>query len=132
VTITLGRSLVYIAGVTVAAGLAFLGWQALRPGSGDSFHDTASDICREHLPAIASAPDFQAALARSRDMRSRLSELTPPEAGQEVFAAWLAALKGAEDAALRGDLPGVQAHDASVRHNVMALGLEDACIHRLS
>lgn len=117
--------------MVVAAGVGVFGWQAFVSG-GDAFRDRASSICREHLPAIANAPDFQTALGQSRDMRVRLSELSPPDEHREAFAAWLAALKGTEDAALRGDMAAVQAYDASLQPHVKALDLGDACIYRLS
>jgi hypothetical protein len=132
VATTRERLIVYLIVVTLAGGVGALGWHAFVSGGGDTFHERASSICTKGLPAIAQAPDFQTAIGRSREMRLRLSELTPPEAGRETFAAWLAALKGSEDAALRGDLAAVQAYDASIHPHVLALDLGDACLYGLN
>jgi hypothetical protein len=129
VTISLGRLLLLIALALGLAGLAYV-WHERSAGAGqDSFESQASDICREQLPAITNAPDFETALARSRDMRVRLSALTPPVEGQATFADWMAQLKGAEDAAIRGDMAAVQQHDLGAQRDAAVLGLADACIH---
>jgi hypothetical protein len=106
-------------------------WHERSAGVGqDSFESEASEVCREQLPAITNAPDFETALARSRDMRVRLSALTPPVGEQATFADWMAQLKGTEDAAIRGDMAALQQHDLGAQRDATMLGLADACIYR--
>jgi hypothetical protein len=131
-TVTLGR-LLLVAGmlgalVTVAAG-AFV-WQARGsdPAGGDAFREQASAICRESLPAIMNAPDLQTALAANRDMRARLSALTPQPAQRSTFDAWLLALEGAENAAVNGNRAAVTAYDGRARNYATTLGVGEACI----
>jgi hypothetical protein len=130
VTISLGRLLLLI---SLALGLAVLAyvWHERSAGAGrDTFESQASEICREQLPAITNAPDFETALARSRDMRVRLSALTPPVHEQATFADWMVQLKGTEDAAIRGDMAAVQQYDRGAQQDATVLGLGDACIYR--
>jgi hypothetical protein len=129
VTISLSRLLLLIA---LALGLAVVAyvWHERSAGAGqDTFESQASKICGEQLPAITNAPDFETALARSRDMRVRLSALTPPVEGQATFADWIAKLKGTEDAAIRGDMAAVQQYDRGAQRDATVLGLADACIY---
>jgi hypothetical protein len=129
VTISLGRLLLLIALALGLAALAYL-WHERSPGAGkDTFESQASEICREQLPEITNAPDFETALARSRDMRARLSALTPPVEGQTTFDDWMAQLKGTEDAAIRGDMAAVQQYDLGAQRDATVLGLADACIY---
>lgn len=129
-TISLGRLLLLIA---LALGLAVLAyvWHERSANAGqDTFESQASEICREQLPAITNAPDFETALARSRDMRVRLSALTPPVDEQATFADWMAQLKGTEDAAIRGDMAAVQQYDLGAQRDATVLGLTNACVYR--
>jgi hypothetical protein len=129
VTISLGRLLLLIA---LALGLAVLAyvWHERSAGAGqDTFESQASEICEAELPAITKASDFETALTQSRDMRLRLSALTPPVEEQATFADWLAQLKGTEDAAIRGDWAAVEQYDLSAQRDATVLGLADACIY---
>ena len=130
-TITVGRLLLHVSALVVAVVLLFLGWSRFGPGGSQSFADQAQAICRQELPAIANAPDFQTALTHSREMRLRLSTLTPSPAQQQLFSDWMAKLQASEGAALRGNMTAAQADDAGAQFDVRNLGLSDGCIYNL-
>jgi hypothetical protein len=131
-TVTLGRLLlvVGILVITVSVTTGVLVWQARagNPGGGDSFREQATAICREGLPAVRNAPDLETALAANREMRARLSALTPPAPQRSTFDAWLLALEGAENAALDGNREAVTAYDGRARNYATTLGVGEACI----
>ena len=127
-TITVGRLLVYVSALLVAVVLLFMGWTWFGPAGPQSFAHKAQAICRQELLAIANAPDSQTALTRSREMRSRLSNLTPPAARQQLFSQWLADLRAAENAGVGGKWSLAQQYDAGAQLDVRNLGLSQGCI----
>jgi hypothetical protein len=126
-TITVGRLLVYVSGLLVAVVLLFLGWSSFGP-SGPQFAEKAQAICRQEQPVIANAPGSQTALTHSREMRLRLSTLTPPAAQQQLFSQWLADLRAAENAGVGGKWSLAQQYDAGAQLDVRNLGLPQGCI----
>jgi hypothetical protein len=127
-TITVGRLLVYVSGLLVAVVLLFLGWSWFGPSGPQLFAEKAQAICRQELPGIANAPDSQTALTHSREMRLRLSTLTPPAAQQQLFSQWLADLHAAEKADVGGKWSLAQQYDAGAQLDVRNLGLSQGCI----
>jgi hypothetical protein len=127
-TITVGRLLVYVSGLLVAVVLLFLGWSWLGPSGPQLFAEKAQAICRQEQPAIANAPDSQTALTQSREMRLRLSTLTPPAARRQLFSQWLADLEAAENAGVGGKWSLAQQYDAGAQLDVRNLGLSQGCI----
>ncbi len=130
-TITVGRLLLYVSALVVALVLLVVGWSWFGLGGAPSFADKAKAICRQELPAIANAPDFQTALTHSREMRLRLSTLTPAAAQQQLFSDWMAKLQASEDAGVGGDWAAAQADDAGAQFDVRNLGLSDGCLYHL-
>jgi hypothetical protein len=126
-TITVGRLLVYVSAL-LAAVVLFMGWTWFGPAGPQSFAHTAQAICRQERPAIATAPDSQTALTQSREMRLRLSTLTPPAARQQLFSQWLADLRAAEKAGVGGKWSLAQQYDAGAQLDVRNLGLSQGCI----
>src|SRR5262245_34188479 len=122
-TITVGRLLVYVSALLAAVVLLFMGWTRFGPAGPQSFAHEAQAICRQELPAIANAPDSETALTQSREMRLRLSTLTPPEARQQLFSQWLADLRAAEKAGVGGKWSLAQQYDAGAQLDVRDLGL---------
>jgi hypothetical protein len=127
-TITVGRLLVYVSALLGAIVLLFMGWAGFGPSGSQSFAHEAQAICRQELPAIANAPDSQTALTQSREMRLRLSTLTPPAARQQLFSQWLADLRAAENAGVGGKWLLAQQYDAGAQLDVRNLGLSQGCI----
>jgi len=127
-TITVGRLLVYVSALLAAVVLLLMGWTSFSPAGPQSFAHKAQAICRQELPAIANAPDSQTALTQSREMRSRLSTLTPPAAQQQLFSQWLADLRAAEIAGVGGKWLLAQQYDAGAQLDVRNLGLSQGCI----
>ena len=127
-TITVARLLVYVSGLLVAVILLFLGWSWFGPSGPQLFAEKAQAICRQELPGIANAPDSQTALTHSREMRLRLSTLTPPAAQQQLFSQWLADLHAAEKAGVGGKWSLAQEYDAGAQLDVRNLGLSQGCI----
>jgi hypothetical protein len=127
-TITVGRLLVYVSGLLAAVVLLFLGWSWFGPSGPQSFAEKAQAICRQELPAISDAPDFQTALTHSREMRLRLSALTPPAAQEQLFSQWRADLQAAENAGVGGKWSLAQQYDAGAQLDVRNLGLSQGCI----
>lgn len=127
-TITLGRLLVYVSGLLVAVVLLFLGWSWFGPSGPQLFAEKVQAICRQEQPAIASAPDSHTALTDSREMRLRLSTVTPPAAQQQLFSQWLADLHAAEKAGAGGKWSLAQQYDAGAELDVRNLGLSQGCI----
>jgi hypothetical protein len=127
-TITVGRLLVYVSALLAAVVLLFVGWTWFGPAGPQSFASRARAICRQELPAIANAPDSQAALTQSREMRLRLSTLAPPAARQQLFSQWLADLRAAEKAGAGGKWSLAQQYDAGAQLDVRDLGLSPGCI----
>jgi len=127
-TITVGRLLVYVSGMLVAVVLLFLGWSWFGPSGPQLFAEKSQAICRQELPAIANASDSQTALTHSREMRLRLSTLTPPTAQQQLFSQWLADLHAAEKADVGGKWSLAQQYDAGAQLDVRNLGLSQDCI----
>jgi hypothetical protein len=127
-TITVGRLLVYVSGLLVAVVLLFLGWSWFGPSGPQLFAEKAHAICRQELSAIANAPDSQTALTHSREMRLRLSTLTPPAAHQQLFSQWLADLHAAEKADVGGKWSLAQQYDGGAELDVRNLGLSQDCI----
>jgi hypothetical protein len=129
-TISVGRLAAWLAGAAVLVVLAFLSWSALRTGdSATPFQTRASQICREQIAAIKAAPDLGTALAASRDMRTQLSTLTPPDNQRALFSQYLAALKGAEDAVIANNASAAQSADFVAQRDARELGF-DACTTR--
>jgi hypothetical protein len=127
-TITVGRLLVYVSGLLVAVVLLFLGWSWFGPSGPQLFAEKAQAICRQELPAIANAPDSQTALTHSRELRLRLSTLTPPAAQQQLFSQWRADLHAAEKADVGGKWSLAQQYDAGAQLDVRTLSLSQDCI----
>jgi hypothetical protein len=127
-TITVGRLLVYVSALLAAVVLLFMGWIWFGPAGPQSFAHEAQAICRQEQPTIANAPDSQTALTQSREMRSRLSSLTPPAAQQQLFSQWLADLRAAEHAGGGGKWSVAQQYDAGAQLDVRNLGLSQGCI----
>jgi len=127
-TITVGRLLVYVSALLAAIVLLFTGWTWFGPARPRSFAHNAQAICRQELPAIANARDSQTALTQSREMRLRLSTLTPPTARQQAFSQWLADLRAAEKAGVGGRWTLAQQYDAGAQLDVRNLGLSHGCI----
>ena len=127
-TITVGRLLAYVSALLAAIVLLFMGWTWFGPASPQSFAHRAQAICRQESPAITNAHDSQTALTQSREMRSRLSTLTPPAARQQVFSQWLADLRAAEKAGVGGRWSLAQQYDAGAQLDVRSLGLSKGCI----
>ena len=130
-TITVGRLLLYVSGLVFAVVLLVFGWSWFGLGGSPSFSDKAQAICKQELPAIADSPDFQTALTHSREMRLRLSALSPPGPQASIFSDWMAKLQASEDFALRGDWPNLRAEDVLIQSDVQQLGLSDGCIYHL-
>jgi hypothetical protein len=127
-TITVGRLLVYVSGLLAAIVLLFLAWSWFGPSGPQSFVDKTQAICRQELPAVANAPDLQTALTHSRELRLRLSTLTPPAAQQQLFSQWRADLHAAEKAGVGGKWSLAQQYDAGAQLDVRKLGLSQGCI----
>jgi hypothetical protein len=127
-TITVGRLLAYVSALLAAVVLLFMGWTWFGPAGTQSFAHQAQAICREELPTVANAPDSQTALIQSREMRLRLSTLTPPAAQQQLFSQWLADLRAAESAGVGGKWLLAQQYDAGAQLDVRNLGLSQGCI----
>ena len=127
-TITVGRLLAVVAAFAVVVGIFMFSWERASGGSEHQvFHSDAASICRVGLAGIKSSPDFQTALARSRDMRFKLSALTPAPEQRAVFERWLTDLKATEGAALRGDMSALQQADLLAQEDARQLGLADSC-----
>ena len=127
-TITVGRLLVYVSALLAAVVLLFMGWTWFGPAGSQSFAHKAQAVCRQERPAIANAVDSQTALTQSREMRLRLSTLTPPAARQQLFSQWLADLRAAEKAGVGGKWSLAQQYDAGAQLDVRNLGLSQGCI----
>jgi len=128
-TITVGRLLAVVTAVLAVSGIFIFSWHRAHSQTGaPTFESQAASICRSGLAGIKSAPDFQTALARSRDMRLRLSALTPAPEQRAAFARWLTDLKATEDAGVRGDWSAVQEADLLAQEDTRQLGLADSCI----
>jgi len=127
-TITVGRLLAYVTALLAAVVLLFMGWTWFGPAGPRSFAHKAQAICRQELPAIANAPDSQTALNQSRELRLRLSTLTPPAARQQLFSQWLADLRAAENAGVGGKWSLAQQYDAGAQLDVRKLGLSQRCL----
>jgi hypothetical protein len=127
-TITVGRLLVYVSGLLVAVVLLFLALSWLGPSGPQSFAENAQEICRQERPAIADSRDFRTVLTHSREMRSRLSTLTPPAGQQRLFSQWLADIHAAEKAGARGKRLLAQQYDAGAQLDVRKLGLSRRCV----
>jgi hypothetical protein len=119
---------VYVSALLAAVFLLFMGWTWFGPAGPRSFASKAREICREELPAIANAPDSQAALTQSREMRLRLLTLTPPASRQQLFSQWLADLRAAEKAGIGGKWSLARQYDAGAQLDVSNLGLSQGCI----
>jgi hypothetical protein len=128
-TITVGRLLAYVSGL-LAGVVLFLGWSWFGP-SPQSFADKAEAICKQEAPAIGNARHFQTAMAHSREMRLRLSVLTPPAAQQKLFSQWMADLRASEKAGAGGKKGLAWRYDAGAQLDVRGLGLSDRCLYHL-
>jgi len=126
-TITVGRLVAYVSGLLGGVVLLFLGWTWFGP-TPQSFADKAQAICKQELPAIANAPNFKTALTSSREMRLRLSVLTPPATQQRLFSQWMADLHAAEKAGFDGKRGLARQYDAGAQLDVRNLGLSDGCL----
>jgi hypothetical protein len=126
-TITVGRLFVYVSGLLTAVVLLVLGSSWFSPSGPQSFSQKAHAICRQQRPAI-DASEAQTALTHSREMRLRLSTLTPPAAQRQLFAQWLADLHAAEKAGVGGKWSLAQQYDAGAQLDVRNLGLSQGCI----
>jgi hypothetical protein len=128
-TITVGRALAVLAAFAVVVGIVIFSWERASGGGEDQvFHSEAAAICRVGLAGIKSSPDFQTAIARSREMRFKLSALTPTPEQHAVFERWLTDLEATEGAALRGDRSAVQQIDLLAQEDARQLGLAQSCI----
>jgi hypothetical protein len=130
-TISVGRLLACVSALVVIVGIVVFAWSWLAKGGSKTFVGRAEAICRQELPAIAHAPDLQAALVQSREMRLRLSALTPPSLQKQLFSDWMAGLLAAEIDGARGDFSAALATDARVESEVRELGLADGCVYTL-
>jgi hypothetical protein len=127
-TITVGRLLLYVSALFAAVALLLMGWSRFGASVSQPFAHTAQAICRQERPAIANAPDSRTALTRSREMRLRLSTLTPPAAQQQLFSQWLADLHAAEKAGVGGKWLLARQYDAGAQLDVRNLGLSHRCV----
>ena len=127
-TITVGRLLVYVAGLLAAVVLLFLSSSWFGAGRHQSFANETQAICRQEVPTIADASDHRTALTHSREMQLRLSALTPPAARQKLFSQWLADLHAAVKAAAHGKWSLAEQYDGGAELDVRSLGVSQGCI----
>ena len=127
-TITVGRLLVYVSGLLATVVLLYLGSSWFGAGRHQSFAKETQAICRQEVPAIADASDPRTALTHSREMRLRLSTLTPPAGEQKLFSQWLADLHAAEKAAAHVKWLRADQYSAGAELDVSSLRVSHGCI----
>jgi hypothetical protein len=118
-----------VTGATVLLAGSVIAWQTTRPEQVSVFETRATSICEAFLPRVAAAPDLETALTIRREMRIRLSVLTPPRDREQRlhFRNFLASLEASEAADANGDPERARRLHVIAKRGATALGLEEAC-----
>jgi hypothetical protein len=119
-----------VTGATILLAGSVVAWNATRPEQVSVFETRATSICEAFLPRAAATRDLETALTIRREMRVRLSVLTPPsDRVQRLhFRNFLASLEASEAAAANGDSERARRLDVIAQRGATALGLQQACV----